>query len=64
MPARPDLQIDPFFGLGGEPAGTNCAVEVDGCAAFGTEDVGVVVRWWLVIFVCGVCGGVAHASLR
>jgi hypothetical protein len=64
MPTRPNIQVDPFFGLGGQPAGTDGAVEVEGCAAFGTEGVGAVVKRWLVVFVCGICGRVAHASWR
>ena len=64
MPTRSNIQVYPFSRLGGELARTDGAVEVEGGAAFGTEGVGVVVRMWLVLFVCGVCGGVAHASLR
>jgi hypothetical protein len=56
MPARSNIQVYPFLGLGGKPAGTGGAVEVEGGAAFGTEGVGVVMRWWL-----RVSCGVAHA---
>jgi hypothetical protein len=44
MPTRSNIQVYPFPRLGGEPAGTDGAVEVEGGAAFGTEGVGVVVR--------------------
>jgi hypothetical protein len=49
MRTWPNIQIDPFFGLCGEPAGTDGAVEVEGCATFGTEGVGVAMRR-LVVF--------------
>jgi len=50
MPTRPNIQIDPFSRLGGEPAGTDGAVEVEGCAASGAEGVSVVVRWLFVFW--------------